>query len=464
MMNRKERRESERAAKKTQANKHNKQAGASVKPELEFGALMKKLATLSENELFKIIRDSFNELRDGSKLKMAEHFAKYPFWGALDIKNKVYDALKNRARVIRKHHDDFVWLYERLADEHSKNVLIGILSNWVFIDSKTIRKYKELEHPEYFDPDVFPRRPDEVFVDVGAYTGDSAISFINTYQSYKRVYCYEITPASFQEMQKNLAGLPNIDLRQKAAGSAAGTMYLEENFDGEASGNMVQRQGEIAVEVVRLDEDITEPVTFIKMDIEGAEQDALRGCEGLIRKYHPKLAICTYHGYEDIFAIPRLIDEIEPGYTFYMRHHSGNLVPTEFSLLAVWDETDMTADGNEFAQSPLLTGLNEADAEYLRGVVDAVLQNDLQAALDEVLRLLENEIPDEHMESYVMLAYEICAAAKYEEGRLFFKKHRAQLFISGNRIDEAKAEIDELDELLPGDEDIRILREQITDY
>lgn len=83
-----------------------------------------------------------------------------------------------------------------------------------------------------------------------------------------------------------------------------------------------------------LDDDISEPLTFIKMDIEGMEQAALRGCENQIRANHPKLAICTYHNYEDIWKIPRMIDAMDPSYQFYMRHYGGNLIPTEFVLLA----------------------------------------------------------------------------------------------------------------------------------
>ena len=69
------------------------------------------------------------------------------------------------------------------------------------------------------------------------------------------------------------------------------------------------------------------------MDIEGAEQSALLGAVKTIQRYHPKLAICTYHGYEDIWKIPFIIESIYPGYTFYLRHYGGNLIPTEFVLL-----------------------------------------------------------------------------------------------------------------------------------
>lgn len=83
-----------------------------------------------------------------------------------------------------------------------------------------------------------------------------------------------------------------------------------------------------------LDDDLPDGFTFLKMDIEGAEYDALKGAERTIRKLHPKLAVCVYHGYDDLWRLPILIDNYNPDYKFYLRHNGGNLIPTEFVLLA----------------------------------------------------------------------------------------------------------------------------------
>ena len=65
-----------------------------------------------------------------------------------------------------------------------------------------------------------------------------------------------------------------------------------------------------------------EAVSFIKMDIEGAERGALRGAEQLIRRYRPDLAICVYHSISDLFEIPLYIHSIVPEYRLYLRHHT----------------------------------------------------------------------------------------------------------------------------------------------
>ena len=61
---------------------------------------------------------------------------------------------------------------------------------------------------------------------------------------------------------------------------------------------------------------------FIKMDIEGAEREALLGASRIIREQRPVLAICVYHRPADLWELPLLIHEINPDYRMYLRAHS----------------------------------------------------------------------------------------------------------------------------------------------
>jgi len=87
------------------------------------------------------------------------------------------------------------------------------------------------------------------------------------------------------------------------------------------------------VGTIALDEFINDEVSFIKMDIEGAEIKALTGARKLIKKYKPKLAISAYHLPLDIIQIPLIIHDMAPEYKLYLRHHS--LVHYETVLYAV---------------------------------------------------------------------------------------------------------------------------------
>ena len=82
------------------------------------------------------------------------------------------------------------------------------------------------------------------------------------------------------------------------------------------------------VEVVRLDDAVEEGVTYIKMDIEGAELAALEGSAATIRRNRPKLAICVYHRPSDYFDIPRWIDGMQCDYRLYLRQHSSFNIDT----------------------------------------------------------------------------------------------------------------------------------------
>ena len=82
-------------------------------------------------------------------------------------------------------------------------------------------------------------------------------------------------------------------------------------------------------------QDIKEPISIIKMDIEGAETKAIIGCQNHIKTDSPKLLISVYHNYEDLWKIPRMIDEMNPDYKFYLRCYGTEVFPTEIILYAI---------------------------------------------------------------------------------------------------------------------------------
>ncbi len=304
----------------------------------EFFRLIDICRTKSSDTLFELIKYSVFNLKNQSLQKynyFVEYFAKYPLWGTLEPEKNDFETLKRRAVVLKRHSYDFLWLYRKLADYLSKRTLCSILFNWMIIDTNEIRYIKSI-FPDYYEPDIFPNNKDDIFVDIGAYVGDSIINYIKTYgDDYKKIYAYEISPQSCEIMRQNLKNLHDIEIRCKGVSSEAGEFFMAAS--SEMSSNHLSVSGDSSserVETVALDEDIPEGFTFLKMDIEGAEYDALRGSEQIIRRCKPKLAVCVYHGYDDLWRIPALIDSYNSGYSFYLRHNGGNLIPTEFVLLA----------------------------------------------------------------------------------------------------------------------------------
>ena len=90
-----------------------------------------------------------------------------------------------------------------------------------------------------------------------------------------------------------------------------------------ATCSCVSENGENHIDVVTIDETIDENdrVTFIKMDVEGAELESLKGAKHIICRDKPKLAICIYHKPEDMTEIPLYIKSLVPEYKIYVRHH-----------------------------------------------------------------------------------------------------------------------------------------------
>lgn len=101
-----------------------------------------------------------------------------------------------------------------------------------------------------------------------------------------------------------------------------------------ANGTSAISDRSVKVAATSLDEELGDArVTFIKMDVEGAEMEALRGAEHIIRTQHPKLAISVYHKPGDIIDVSELILSYASDYRFYLRHYC--LFDNETVLYAV---------------------------------------------------------------------------------------------------------------------------------
>ena len=303
-----------------------------------FMQLLEFVWSHSEAELLANMKDRLKTMRSSSQRSydnFVDYFARYPLWGTLNPKRGDFDTLERRAAVLKRHSYDFLWLYCRLEDYLSRRTLYAVLDNWARLNISELRTVKSI-FQDYWEPDVFPDNEGDILVDVGAFVGDSIAQYVNSYgRNYRKIYAYEISSGSFDALCENIANweLHDVEPRRKGVGAVRGEMFVETST-ADSSANRLRGEGGARerVEVVTLDEEIEE-LTFLKMDIEGAEQGALLGSERLIRSQHPKLAICTYHGYEDIWKIPLMIDGMYPEYQFYLRHYGGNLIPTEFVLL-----------------------------------------------------------------------------------------------------------------------------------
>jgi FkbM family methyltransferase len=167
---------------------------------------------------------------------------------------------------------------------------------------------------------------DEVIADIGCFDCYTTLQYFKYgNEKYKKIYSFEPEPTQYKLCKETIekGGYDNWEIYNCGVYDETGKLY----FDSNASCTKVSEEGNIEVDVIRLDDFFREheAPTFIKMDIEGAELSALKGCSDTIRLYKPKLAICVYHKPEDIFEIPEYILSLNPDYKMYLRHYT-NLV------------------------------------------------------------------------------------------------------------------------------------------
>ena len=99
-------------------------------------------------------------------------------------------------------------------------------------------------------------------------------------------------------------------------------------FSTNGSASRISKEGNIRINVDKLDDIINIQFSFLKMDIEGGEQEALEGARELIKKHSPKLAISVYHKGNDLWAIPEQVLSYQKNYDLYLRHYTEGIVET----------------------------------------------------------------------------------------------------------------------------------------
>lgn len=304
--------------------------------ERQFGELCAFIAENSQEQLFEKMKCcmlSFLGDRNGRMKRALQSYNNYGYWGkCLDVPEN-YELLENRACAMKTHLEDFIWVYEHVEDQRSKDVIYGVLRHWLDYVDIHLQPIIEREYDQYFDPNIVQCTEDEVFVDLGAYTGDTVTSYLKNFGDYKKIYCYDIDEDNLEICKDNFRTFDNIEYRQVAVGEKEGFIYFRENSDSSANG--ISDTGETKIRMVSLDNDISEPITFLKMDIEGSETQALLGARNHIINEHPKLAISIYHNNEDLWKIAKIIHEMDPSYKFYIRYYGGALYPNEYILYAI---------------------------------------------------------------------------------------------------------------------------------
>lgn len=227
-------------------------------------------------------------------------------------------------RAIEPYLEGYERAYNLLGDEKSRQVLLNRIKSCL-LSSSFLYSTPMLQ---YFDPEIITLGCNEVFVDGGMYVGDTAEQFFKCVNGkYTHYYGFEPDVENTRMAKKSLLGKNNITIIEKGLWSTETQLCFSGSFE---SSSKLDNCGESVVEVTSLDiyfNDKTPP-TFIKMDVEGAELESLKGSRNLIIENRPKLAICVYHKPEDLYTLPELIKTFRHDYKFFLRHYSDSIYET----------------------------------------------------------------------------------------------------------------------------------------
>src|SRR3989344_4991431 len=276
------------------------------------------ITTIYDDEVYQqLISLGFTRVLTGAYLSVM-HADKFynPHW-----LNSIDDILDQKNEVSR--------CFNILDDEDSRNNFLNIIQYRLSLDRLYIKKIMRPAEEEYFDKDVIFLSSKEVFVDGGAYRGDTIVNFLKvTGGQFEAVHSYEPDAVSFVKLKEYTDSLADsrIFIYPSALGKADGLAKFSKYG---ALGSRISETGDIVVKIVDLDGSLNDLIpTFIKLDVEGWELEALKGAQKTIILHSPKLAVCIYHKSDDLWRIPLFLNDRFSRYKIFIRHYSPFLYDT----------------------------------------------------------------------------------------------------------------------------------------
>lgn len=234
---------------------------------------------------------------------------------------------------VKTYADKYCKSFSMLEDEFSKECAIAYLNTKISGDVDYILPCFEKEE-SYFENSVFSLGAEEVYVDVGAYTGDSLENFLIAVKgSYRYIYALEPEKSSFKILCHKVEEweLHNVSLFQCGCWNERTKLFL--NDDKESSGIGEKRTKGYVITVDSLDNILGDAnVSLIKINYLYGLLETLQGAANILRKNKPKLAITVGFDEWAIMKVPQIIKEINRDYRIYLRY--GALMPARLMLFA----------------------------------------------------------------------------------------------------------------------------------
>lgn len=221
---------------------------------------------------------------------------------------------------VKKHEAEFAAVYKKLADAKSQEVFLNLCNYGI---SGKIEYLMDSVSEKAEANRILGLGKNEVYLDLGAYNGDTVLEFAETVGGeYRQILAVEPDGKNFKKFLKNTDFLPNVTGINYGIWQEKAELF----FSSKAGRNSaLSTQGSRSVQCLAVDDIAAQyaeaPISYIKMDVEGVEKQALLGAEKTLKTAKPKMLVSAYHRNEDLFALPLLIWRYNPDYKIYLRRH-----------------------------------------------------------------------------------------------------------------------------------------------
>lgn len=254
----------------------------------------------------------------GEKIKQKENSIERVFY-LIDHSYNQYTSTDSN--YVREHIDDYFNVYMMLEDDISRQSMIAYLNCKMNDDIRYIMECVEKEQ-NFFNNDIFKIDSSEVYVDVGAYDGDTLRLFLEECGGqYKAVYALEPEDGNFSRLEKYVADndLKNINLEKKGSWNKKTELTFSGGKQQESSIDDEGRKGS-KIEVDTLDNILKDQeVTLIKINFYQGVYETLQGACDTLKRCAPKLAVSIGIDEKGIIRIPQLVKEKMPDYHIHLR-------------------------------------------------------------------------------------------------------------------------------------------------
>ncbi len=217
------------------------------------------------------------------------------------------------------HREAFDEVYSRLADEKSRQVFADMLN--FKISGKLPYLFGNMGNREEDFAEILSFSGGDHYVDLGAYDGDTIEEFIRHCPQYGSITAFEPDPKNFRKLTEATARLERVRLVPKGSHSGAAELCFAAR--GGRNSALAQEGKKLrTLPMTSVDLELAGArADYIKMDVEGAEEATLLGCRDTIAAFRPMLSVAAYHRSSDLYRLPHLIWELNPGYRLYLRRH-----------------------------------------------------------------------------------------------------------------------------------------------